>query len=118
MATTKEQKGNRITMVQALNQALAEEMERDPSIVLLGEESMYLQTPGLLVLMPSGPRTAYGLIKAAVRSDDPVIFFEPKAVYRAIKEEVPVDGEAFEIGKGEVVQEGDDVTVVTWGSML
>lgn len=212
---------NRITMVQALNQALAEEMERDPTIILLGEdvgvdggvfrvtqglqakfgadrvidtplaesgitgtavglaiggmrpvaeiqfsgfmnfayeqlqphasrfrqrscggramrmvvrspsgggiralehhseseEAMYVHTPGFLVLMPSGPRNAYGLMKAAVRSDDPVIFFEPKSVYRSIKEDVPVDGEPFPIGKAEIPQEGTDVTVVTWGAM-
>ena len=213
---------NRITMVQALNQALAEEMERDPTIILLGEdvgvdggvfrvtqglqakfgqdrvvdtplaesgiagtavglalggmrpvmeiqfsgfmnfayeqlqphssgcrqrtcggramrmvvrspsgggiralehhseseEAMYVHTPGFLVVMPSGPRNAYGLMKAAVRSDDPVIFFEPKSVYRAIKEEVPVDGDAFPIGKAEIAQVGADVTVVTWGAMV
>jgi pyruvate dehydrogenase E1 component beta subunit len=213
---------NRITMVQALNQALAEEMERDPTIVLLGEdvgvdggvfrvtqglqakfggdrvvdtplaesgiagsavglaiagmrpvmevqfsgfmnfafeqlqphvsrfrqrtcgqramrlvcrapsgggiralehhseseEAMYLNTPGFLVLMPSGPRNAYGLMKAAVRSDDPVIFFEPKAVYRAIKEEVPVNGEPLAIGQAEIAREGTDVTVVTYGAMV
>jgi pyruvate dehydrogenase E1 component beta subunit len=214
--------GNRITMVQALNQALAEEMERDPTIVLLGEdigvdggvfrvtqglqarfgadrvvdtplaesgiagtavglslggmrpvmeiqfsgfmnfayeqlqphvsrfrqrtcgqrpmrfvcrspsgggiralehhseseEAMYVHTPGFTVLMPSGPRTAYGLLKAALRSDDPIIFFEPKSVYRSIKEEVPVGGEPFPIGRAEVVREGTDVTIVTWGAML
>ena len=49
------------------------------------EEAMYLNTPGFIVMMPSGPRNAYGLMKTAVRLDDPVIFFEPKNVYRAVK---------------------------------
>jgi pyruvate dehydrogenase E1 component beta subunit len=215
-------KGNRITMVQALNQALAEEMERDPTIILLGEdvgvdggvfrvtqglqakfgadrvvdtplaesgiagtavglalggmrpvmeiqfsgfmnfafeqlqphvsrfrqrtcggrpmrlvcrapsgggiralehhseseEAMYLNTPGFIVMMPSSPRNAYGLMKTAVRLDDPVIFFEPKNVYRAVKEEVPVDGEPIPVGRAEIPQEGTDVTVVTWGAMV
>ncbi len=82
------------------------------------EEAMYLQTPGLVVVMPSGPRTAYGLLKASLRAQDPIIFFEPKSVYRAIKEEVPVNGPPIEIGGAEVVQQGDDVTVITWGAML
>lgn len=82
------------------------------------EEAMYVHTPGLLVVMPSGPRTAYGLLKAALRAHDPVIFFEPKSVYRAIKEDVPVGGDALPIGKAEVVQQGTDVTVVTWGAMV
>ena len=82
------------------------------------EEAMYVHTPGLVVLMPSGPRTAYGLLKAALRSPDPVIFFEPKSIYRAIKEDVPVGGGALPIGKAEVAQAGTDLTVVTWGAML
>lgn len=82
------------------------------------EEAMYLQTPGLLVVMPSGPRNAYGLLKAALRADDPIIFFEPKSVYRAIKEEVPVDGDPLPLGKAEIVQEGTDLTIVTWGAMV
>lgn len=82
------------------------------------EEAMYVHTPGLVVLMPSGPRTAYGLLKAALRAKDPVIFFEPKSVYRAIKEEVPVGGDPLPIGRAEIAQAGDDVTVVTWGAMV
>jgi len=82
------------------------------------EEAMYVHTPGLKVVMPSGPRNAYGLMKAACRAKDPVIFFEPKSVYRAIKEPVPVDGEPIPIGKAEIAQAGTDVTVVTWGAMV
>jgi pyruvate dehydrogenase E1 component beta subunit len=82
------------------------------------EEAMYVHTPGFHVLMPSGPRNAYGLLKAALRADDPIIFFEPKSVYRAIKEEVPTNGEPIPIGKAEIAREGTDVTVVTWGAMV
>jgi pyruvate dehydrogenase E1 component beta subunit len=82
------------------------------------EEAMYVHTPGFIVLMPSGPRNAYGLLKAALRADDPIIFFEPKSVYRAIKEEVPVNGEPIPIGRAEIAHAGTDVTVVTWGAMV
>jgi pyruvate dehydrogenase E1 component beta subunit len=82
------------------------------------EEMSYVSIPGLVVLMPSGPRTSYSLLKAAIRSEEPVIFFEPKSIYRAFREDVPVDGEPFPIGKAEIVREGDDLTVVTWGAMV
>ncbi len=82
------------------------------------EEAMYVHTPGFTVLMPSGPRNAYGLLKAALRADDPIIFFEPKSVYRAVKEEVPTNGEPLAIGKAEIAQDGADLTVVTWGAMV
>jgi pyruvate dehydrogenase E1 component beta subunit len=82
------------------------------------EEMSYVSVPGLVVLMPSGPRTACSLLKSAIRSDEPVVFFEPKSIYRAFREEVPVDGEPFPIGKAEIVREGDDLTVVTWGAMV
>lgn len=82
------------------------------------EEMSYVSVPGLVVLMPSGPRTAYGLMKAAIRSEEPVIFFEPKTIYRAFREEVPEDGEPFPIGKAEILARGDDLTVVTWGGMV
>jgi pyruvate dehydrogenase E1 component beta subunit len=82
------------------------------------EEMSYVSVPGLVVLMPSGPRTAYGLLKAAIRSQEPVVFFEPKSIYRAFREEVPVDGEPYPLGKAEVLREGDDLTVVTWGAMV
>jgi pyruvate dehydrogenase E1 component beta subunit len=82
------------------------------------EEMSYVSVPGLVVLMCSGPRTAYGLMKAAIRAGEPVIFFEPKSIYRAFREEVPVDGEPMALGKAEVVRQGDDLTVVTWGAMV
>ena len=82
------------------------------------EEMSYVSIPGLVVLMPSGPRTAYGLLKAAIRSEEPVIFFEPKSIYRAFREAVPVDGEPLAVGKAEIVREVSDLTVVTWGAMV
>jgi pyruvate/2-oxoglutarate/acetoin dehydrogenase E1 component len=78
----------------------------------------YVSVPGLMVLMPSGPRTAYGLLKAAIRGEEPVIFFEPKSIYRAFREEIPVDGEPYPLGKAETLVHGNDVTVVTWGAMV
>jgi pyruvate dehydrogenase E1 component beta subunit len=81
------------------------------------EEMLYVHTPGIQVLMPSGPRTAYGLLRAAIAGDDPVLFLEPKAIYRAFREPV-VPGETLEIGKARVVKPGSDLTLVTYGAML
>jgi pyruvate dehydrogenase E1 component beta subunit len=81
-------------------------------------EAYYGHTPGLKTITPSGPRNARALMVAAIRDPDPVIFMEPKRVYRAFKEEVPDEVEVGEIGKAQIVSEGTDITVVTWGSML
>jgi len=81
-------------------------------------EALYAHNPGLKVLIPSGPRNARALLRAAVQQDDPVIFFEPKAVYRAFKEEVPEEPESAAIGKAEVVREGRDVTLISYGAMM
>jgi pyruvate dehydrogenase E1 component beta subunit len=81
-------------------------------------ESLFAHTPGIKVVIPSTPYDAKGLIISAIRDPDPVLFFEPKRIYRAIKEEVP-DGEyTVPIGKAKLVREGKDVTVITWGSMV
>ncbi len=80
-------------------------------------ESIYVHTPGLKVLMPSRPRSAAGLLAAAIRDPDPVVFFEPKRVYRSFKEDVP-DDILLNIGEAEVLEEGDDVTVISWGSSV
>lgn len=80
-------------------------------------EAYYAHTPGLTVVMPSTPRNARSLLKAAIRSDDPVIFMEPKFLYRKYREPIPLEEEVAELRKTEVVQEGDDLTVVTWGAM-
>lgn len=82
------------------------------------KEVYYAHTPGLKVVIPSGPRNARALLIAAIRDPDPVIFMEPKHSYRAFKEEVPEEEEVMEIGRAEVVLEGEDITVIAWGAML
>ena len=79
-------------------------------------EAIYAHTPGLKVVMPSSPYDAKGLLIAAIRDPDPVIFFEPKRIYRSFREEVPEDEYTVPIGKAKVVQDGSDLTVVTWGA--
>jgi len=81
-------------------------------------EALYAHLPGLHVVMPSGPRTARALLRTAIFGSDPVIFFEPKAVYRAIREEVPETPETLPIGRGRVARGGADVTMITYGAML
>lgn len=81
-------------------------------------EAFYAHMPGIKMVIPSGPRNARALLVAAIRDPDPVVFFEPKAVYRAFREEVPDDEETMPIGRAERVREGDDVTVVAYGAML
>ncbi len=81
-------------------------------------ESFFIHSTGLYVMMPSGPYDAKGMLKTAIRLDDPVIFLEPKSIYRVIKEEVPEEDYTIDLGKGKVVREGGDVTVVTWGAMV
>jgi pyruvate dehydrogenase E1 component beta subunit len=81
-------------------------------------EAYWAHTPGLKVVIPSGPRNARGLLAAAIADPDPVIFYEPKAVYRAFREDVPEDAETYEIGKAEVVQEGSDLTIIGYGAMM
>jgi pyruvate dehydrogenase E1 component beta subunit len=82
------------------------------------EEQFYAHIPGLKMVIPSGPRVARGLMAAAVRDPDPVIFFEAKALYHAVKEEVPDEPEILPIGRARVVREGRDVTLVSYGAML
>lgn len=81
-------------------------------------EATYAHFPGVKVVTPSGPRNARALIVAAIRDPDPVVFLEPKRSYRAFREEVPEESEALPLGQAQVAQAGDDLTVVTWGSML
>src|SRR5881409_1580162 len=82
------------------------------------EEQFYAHIPGLKMVIPSGPRTARGLLAAAIRDPDPVIFFEAKALYHAAKEEVPDEGEALPNGRAQVAREGDALTLVAYGAML
>lgn len=83
-------------------------------------ESFFLNTPGLKMVEPSTPYDAKGLIKAAIRDDDPVLFFEHKMLYRLprIKEEVPSDDYIVPIGKASVRREGRDLSIITYGAMV
>lgn len=81
-------------------------------------EATFAHLPGVKVVIPSGPRNARALLVAAIRDPDPVVFMEPKHLYRAFKEEVPEQEEVGVIGEAEVVKAGGDITVVTWGAML
>jgi pyruvate dehydrogenase E1 component beta subunit len=82
------------------------------------EEAYYAHTPGLKIVIPSSPRSARALLVSAIRDPDTVIFFEPKALYHAVKEEVPVAEEAWPIGKARVAREGKDLTLIAYGAML
>ncbi len=81
-------------------------------------EAYFCHTPGLKVVIPSNPYQAKGLLLAAIRDPDPVLFFEPKAIYRASVGEVPVTDYELPIGVAEVVQEGTDITLLGWGAQM
>lgn len=81
-------------------------------------EMWFVKTPGLKVVCPATPADAKGLIKAAIRDDDPVIYLEHKGLYRKIKDEVPDGEQLVPLGKARVVREGRDVTLVTYGAQL
>ncbi len=82
------------------------------------EEALYVQSPGLKAVIPSGPRTARALLISAIRDPDPVVFLEPKRVYRSIREEVPEEEETFPIGQAQVLRAGKDVTLISYGAMV
>ncbi len=81
-------------------------------------EAFYAHQPGIKVVMPASPYDAKGLLISAIRDPDPVLFLEPKRIYRAFREEVPEDEYTVPIGKARVVVEGDDITVVSWGAAV
>ena len=81
-------------------------------------EALFAHTPGLKVVQPSNPYDAKGLLIASIRDDDPVLFFEPKRIYRSAKGEVPEDPYEVPLGRAAVVQEGTDITLIAWGAML
>jgi len=81
-------------------------------------EAILAHIPGIKVVIPSTPYEAKGLLLSAIRDPDPVIFMEPKRIYRAIREEVPEGDYTIPLGKARLVQEGKDVTVVAWGAMV
>ncbi|MGP4042295.1 alpha-ketoacid dehydrogenase subunit beta [Gracilibacillus sp. D59] len=78
-------------------------------------EAIFANQPGLKVVIPASPYDAKGLLKAAIRDEDPVLFLEHKRAYRLLKEEVPEEDYTVPIGKANIVREGDDVTVITYG---
>jgi len=81
-------------------------------------EALFIHVPGLKVVIPSNPFDAKGLLLSAIRDDDPVIFMEPKRMYRAAKGEVPEDDYTIPIGVAKVVREGKQVTLLAWGAMV
>ncbi len=84
----------------------------------LNPESFFLNTPGLKMVEPSTAHDAKGLLKAAIRDDDPVLYFEHKFLYRRIKDEVPDEDYIVPLGKAAVRREGSDLTIITFGAMV
>jgi 2-oxoisovalerate dehydrogenase E1 component subunit beta len=81
-------------------------------------EALFAHIPGLQVVIPSSPKRAYGLLLAAIRNPDPVIFLEPKRIYRLTKQTVEDNGQALPLGKCFTLREGEDVTLVSWGASI
>src|SRR5207253_1114121 len=116
---------------QALNEALAQEMRRDPRIIVIGEDvaggaaaqhsqspyHIFTSVPGLKVVVPSNAYDAKGLLIQAIRDDDPVIFCEHKLMYD-LRAEVPDEAYAIPFGEANVVRDGDDVTIVALARMV
>ena len=146
-----------INLIEAVRQAMYEEMDRDQSVFILGEdigvrglrygtegklraplvlrapygggirgglyhsqspEAYFAHTPGLKVVAPATPFDAKGLLKAAIRDDDPVIFLEHKKTYRLVKGNIPEEEYTVPIGKADVKIQGKDITLITYGLML
>jgi len=81
-------------------------------------EATYAHLPGVKVVIPSTPSNAHALLMAAIRDPDPVVFMEPKRSYRAFRENVDENNQPMELGKAQIVQEGTDFTVISWGAMM
>jgi Pyruvate/2-oxoglutarate dehydrogenase complex, dehydrogenase (E1) component, eukaryotic type, beta subunit len=81
-------------------------------------ESYYVHTPGLKVVMPSTPRDALGLLRAAIEDPDPVIFMEPKKIYRSFKESLPEQEDKIEIGSARIARPGTELTLISYGAMM
>jgi pyruvate dehydrogenase E1 component beta subunit len=81
-------------------------------------EALFAHIPGLKIVIPSTPYDAKGLLIAAIRDPDPVLFWEPKRIYRAFKQEVPEEAYEIPLGKAKIIDEGTDITIVTWGAMV
>ena len=81
-------------------------------------EALFSHIPGIKMVIPSNPYDTKGLLAAAIRDPDPVIFYEPMRIYRAIKQDIPEKEYIVPIGKANIVQEGDDLTLIAWGAMV
>jgi len=81
-------------------------------------ESIFSHVPGIKMVIPSNPYDTKGLLAASIRDPDPVIFYEPMRIYRAIKQDIPEHEYIVPLGKANVVHEGDDLTLIAWGAML
>lgn len=81
-------------------------------------ESQFLHTPGIHVVMVTSPYDAKGLLTTAIQSKDPVLFFEPKRIYRSLKQEVPEESYRIPFGKAEIMQEGSKITLIGWGAQV
>ncbi len=81
-------------------------------------EALFAHIPGLRVVIPSSPRRAYGLLLSARRSPDPVIFLEPKRIYRAVKHPLNDDGEALPLDSCYLLRTGSDITLISWGALI
>jgi pyruvate dehydrogenase E1 component beta subunit len=81
-------------------------------------EAIYVHSPGLKVVVPSGPRVARALLHAAIQDPDPVIYYEPKSLYRLFREEVPDKVETWPIGKAQIVQSGSEITLIAYGASV
>src|SRR5699024_3911539 len=82
------------------------------------KEVLYAHIPGLKMVVPSGPRNARALLLSAIRDPDPVVYYEPKAVYRAFREEVPDAEETMPLGQSQTAREGKDLTLIAHGAMV
>jgi len=91
---------------------------RAPELHSESSEALYCHMPGIKVVVPSTPQNAKGLLLSAIRDNDTVLFLEPSSIYRAIKAEVPAGDYAIPLGKASIMQEGSDITLVSWGAML
>lgn len=89
-----------------------------PELHSESSEALFCHMPGIKVVVPSNPYNAKGLLTSAIRDPDPVIFLEPSRLYRAIKTEIPEEEYSIPLGKANIQQEGNDITVVSWGTML
>ncbi|UCE56322.1 MAG: alpha-ketoacid dehydrogenase subunit beta [Desulfobacterales bacterium] len=81
-------------------------------------EAFWAHIPGIKMVIPSGPRNARALLMSAIRDPDPVVFYEAKALYRAFREEVPEEEETMPIGEPQIVKEGKDLTIISYGAMM